>query len=98
MKRPFLRGRRKRSARRICSVDILALCNRTEDAIPTAVEIEDRHVQDQHLVVPTPLLLKDFSLFTTLICLRFVVFISASPFSDRAGILRGCPTRRRLPD
>jgi hypothetical protein len=34
--------------------DVLALWNRIEDPIPTAVRIKDRHVQHQHRVVATP--------------------------------------------
>src|SRR4029077_8552047 len=40
---------------------VLALWNRVEDAVPTAVEIKDRHVQHQHRIVPTASALKPFS-------------------------------------
>jgi hypothetical protein len=32
--------------------DVLALGKRIEDPIPTAIRVKDRHVEDQHPVMP----------------------------------------------
>src|SRR6266446_10453983 len=54
MKQVLWRGRRTGHARRVCSPDVLALWNRVEDAIPTAVEIKSRHVQHQQRIAGPP--------------------------------------------
>ena len=35
----------------MCSPDVLALCNRVEDTIPTAVEIKGQHVEHKQWVM-----------------------------------------------
>ena len=42
---------------------VFALRNRIEDVVPTAARIKDRHVQDEHRVVPTASPLEEFPLF-----------------------------------
>jgi hypothetical protein len=36
------------------SPDVLALVQRIKDAIPSRLEVKDRHIKDQHWIVPAP--------------------------------------------
>lgn len=71
IRRSFNRETGKRRRVHHLAPDVLALRNRIEEPVPTAARIKDRHVQDQHRVVPTPtrakppsrFLLIHFSLF-----------------------------------
>jgi len=59
----FNRETGKRSRVHHLAPDVFARWNGIEDAIPTAVEIKDRHVQNQDRVMPGPARAKPFSRF-----------------------------------
>lgn len=72
VKREYRKGR----SRSYLAPDVLALRNRIEDSVPTAARVEDRHVQHQHRVMPTPARAKPLSRFLLIFGMHCDYFLS----------------------